>query len=85
MAETQKKWLEWGMCDSEEGLVPCLQELTVSRVAGTDQGLRLGTGTLCSSCTQELGQAWTTWPVAEGGTPGPEAPSRIKKARVRTQ
>lgn len=57
------------MWDSEEGLVPCLQELMVSRVAGNDQGLRLETGTLCSSCTQELGQAWTKWPVAEGGTP----------------
>ena len=85
MAETQQKWLEWSMWDSEEGLVPCLQELTVSRVAGTDQGLRLGMGTLCSNFTQELGQAWTMWPVAEGGTPGPAAPSRIKKERVRKQ
>lgn len=56
VAETQQRWLEWDMWDLEEGLAPCLQELMVSRVAGTDQGLRLETGTLCSSLHRSWGK-----------------------------
>lgn len=54
------KWLEMGTQDSEEGLVPDLQEFAVCGTAGTYQGLDLA---LWSHCTQELRPARTTWHV----------------------